>query len=164
MKWLRIVGLLILISYAAICTIVLAAPKHPIRLPLYFFHHNSSDGIFQLQGTWRLESHEMGFPIQSTALHCEKASARCLEVTVVVADNQFMMPFSIEERAIDRWDADGIVFGGKEGNCHEIVYNVAFATQAVTGLTRPDRNRSSVCDTANANHTDRRGSFVDPRK
>ncbi|MEZ5817175.1 MAG: hypothetical protein R3D44_08850 [Hyphomicrobiaceae bacterium] len=167
MRWLKGILVVLLVSYAGVCTLVLASREdRRIALPSYQFDHDAKSGSFEMTGTWKLDEAELGYPIQSTTIRCIRSNNVCIEATAVIPEGSLLMPVSLEFLSIDKWDSDSLIFRGRDGQCFDMVYSAAFATKSVTGLAQLRRDRSEVCGAAIETNRKkaRRGHFGGARK
>jgi hypothetical protein len=133
----------ILVVALAVTGFLLYVEKTRVRspfLPSYYFNHDERAGTFYVQGTWTLEVDQIASPNQTTTIWCEQATKRCSEATAVLMGHDrltpasgMLLPATMSELNILRWDNDLIVARGQTALCVDTTINIHFQTKAVTG-------------------------------
>lgn len=109
-------------------------------LPRYAFQHDETRGTLFVQGTWTLEEDKLAWPSQTTTIWCELATKRCIDATAVLTGSDSfasLMPVTISEPRVLRWDGDLIVARGQTALCVDTTYNIHLQTSTVTALQNP---------------------------
>jgi hypothetical protein len=147
MRWSRGVLEAILVIALIVTGFLLYVERTRVRspfLPRYVFKHDERAGTLLVQGTWTLEGEEIASPNQTTTIWCDQATKRCSEVTAVLLGNDrltptytSLLPATMNELDVVRWDSDLIVARGQTALCVDTTVNIHFLTEAVTGYATP---------------------------
>ena len=144
MRWFRSLFEAALVVALLAAGFLLYVEKTRVRspfLPSFYFKHDEQAATFYVQGTWTLEGDEIAWPNQTTTIWCERKTKRCSEVTAVLAgrshETTSLMPATMNELDILRWDSDLIVARGQTAVCVDTTVNIHFQTKAVTGYVTP---------------------------
>jgi hypothetical protein len=118
---------------------------HSAFLPHFIFTDDQNS--IAVQGTWRLNDGDDAYPTQTTTIECSRLTMQGIEVSAVIA-RDLMLPVSINELRVLRWDKDVVITEGAGGRCVNEVYEFHLTTKAVTGLQT--RKNDEWCKTSPA--------------
>lgn len=118
-------------------------------LPSFYFNHDEQAATIYIQGTWTLDEDEIAWPSQTTTIWCDRTTKKCSEVTAVLAGHPShtttsLMPATISDLQVLRWDNDLIVARGRTATCTDTTVNIHFQTKAVTGYVTPREGCGSL--------------------
>jgi hypothetical protein len=111
----------------------------PVTLPgLHIFLDSWSQGYVSAKGTWVLTNEKMGFPEQTSDIHCVRDKRTCTEATAIVSGKGSNRSLTVETDfyEIERWDEYEIVTKPQETGfgCARYIRRFNRVQKSVTGL------------------------------
>jgi hypothetical protein len=110
-----------------------------VYLPLLEVNIRSWEhGYVQAKGTWTLEGHSMGWPLQTTTIECHRARRVCLAATAIYDFGETkMFTVDLETFPIQQWDAREIrTEFVRNALCVSTTLRLSRDEQSVTGVSR----------------------------
>jgi hypothetical protein len=125
---------------------VQSTSDHSAFLPHFIF--TGDQNWISVQGTWRLDDGDDAYPSQTTPIECSRPTVRCIEASAAITRSDLVLPVSIKQLRVLRWDKDVVITEGAGGRCVDAVYEFHLTTKAVTGLQT--RKNDEWCQTSPA--------------
>ena len=141
-------GLLVLWVGGIALTGVVASSRVPVDLPPFSIYQHG-DVAMLAQGTWVIEGHDQGNPLQTTKIFCEKERRTCTvaHAEVSISGSYKFLNVDSRELPITEWGKGHVVFTDEGRGCERYIYTLDANTKSVTGVRRK-REKAELIDPA----------------